>query len=432
MKQNLFKNIFFILALLLILLLVFTFEKIRDSILFFSELILSLNLSQLSLNEIDQLIGIICLILFELMAILYLFVYLKILRVKFVEVFISKLNNASKEFCCGFVMLVIILIISLTAPIISPDNPNFHKDISITKLLPPFSKLNYVYLKSADENKNRLEILHKKLFENFNEEKREYFLGIEIKDSLIILYKDRDVKLISINEIETSDNQPIVKTKIFYLGTDEFGRDLLSRIIYSIRLSVLISLLSVLISFLIGSSIGYVAGISGGLIDNLLMRIVDFFLSFPILFFVIFLIAFVGNSILLLIIVFGFSGWMYVARLARNETLACIQKEFIQTLFLMGQSKVKIIIKHILPNTFSPILITLIFLMSNVIIAESALSFIGLGIQPPTPTLGGIIKSGYDYLSISWWIAFFGSLTLVAIILAFNLFAEGIRKLKRT
>lgn len=353
---------------------------------------------------------------------------LNIIRIKVVYKLFNELERLSREFTFSLVLVVSILMISITAPIISTDDPAYHKDVMITKLLPPLSRVNFIQKKTTIENLSDLEFLRKKLFENLYEENRIYFTNIELNDSIVIVHKGKLREILNLTEIETINQRPKINSKIFIAGTDEFGRDLFSRLIFGIRISVFIGLLSILVSFLIGSVIGYIAGISGGLIDNLLMRLVDFFLSFPVLFFVVFLIAFVGNSIHLLIIVFGFSGWMFIARLARNESIACSKKEFVQTLILAGQSKFKIVVKHILPNTISPILITLIFQMNNVVIAESALSFLGLGVQPPTPTLGGIIKSGYDYLSINGWIAFVSSIILISIILSFNLFAEGLKK----
>lgn len=431
MEARKIKSVFLIFSLIPIFLLIFSFEKYIISLLLLYQIISSLNLKEISLIELDHLVSMFLLTFFVLNSIVYLLFYFGFVKIKLMERIIKKFSSSSKEFLSGFLMIILILFITLNAPLMSPIDPNFSKDVSITKLLPPLSVMNYIQLKLNKYSTIEKNLIQNKLLENFDEERRIYFTDLEIKDSSLIIHKERTKEIFNIKEIETLNDKPVIKSQIFILGTDEFGRDLLSRLIYSIRLSVFIAVFSVLISFLLGSTIGYIAGIFGGLVDSLLMRLVDFFLSFPILFFVIFLIAFVGNSILLLVIVFGFSGWMYVARLARNETIVCMKKEFIQTLILMGQTKFKIIIKHILPNTFSPILITLIFLMSNVIIAESALSFIGLGIQPPTPTLGGIIKSGYDYLSINGWIAFSASLTLVIIVMTFNLFAEGIRKISR-
>lgn len=427
MKAKKLEKIFLIFSILWISILGIKIDKTILGIILFYHLFL-LDRGLISLKEIEYILASFSTILLIFIFLLLALHCLKIIRLKVLHKLFYKLEKSSKEFTFSLVLVVSILIISITAPIISTDDPAFHKDVMITKLLPPLSRINFIQKRTTIENLSDLEYLRKKLFENLYEEDRIYFTNIEFNDSIVIVHKGKLRERINLTEIEIVDQQPKINSKIFIAGTDEFGRDLFSRLIFGIRISVFIGLLSVLVSFLIGSTIGYVAGISGGLIDNLLMRLVDFFLSFPVLFFVIFLIAFVGNSILLLILVFGFSGWMFIARLARNESIACIKKEFVQTLILAGQSKFKIVLKHILPNTISSILITLVFQMNNVVIAESALSFLGLGVQPPTPTLGSIIKSGYDYLANNGWIAFVSSIILIAIILSFNLFAEGLKK----
>ncbi len=380
------------------------------------------------LTELDFIIGLFFSLILIFGSTLYCLSNINIVKIKFFERLIGKFKNLNSELQVGLIFLYLLFLIALTSPIISPNDPAFHKDIQITKLLSPMKSLNYLKLKVNKNNLSQKDIVEKILFENFDEERIIYFNQIKVEGSNVLLLRSNSIEKFSIQAIETKNGKPKIFKKTFILGTDEFGRDLLSRIIFGIRISLLIGIFSVLVSFMLGSFIGYSAGIIGGFVDNLLMRIVDFFLSFPILFFVIFLIAFIGNSIFLLVVVFGFSGWMYIARIARNETIACMKKEFIQTLILAGQTKFKIIMKHILPNTFTPILITLIFQFSNVVIAESALSFLGLGVQPPTPTLGGIIKTGYDYFSLASWISFSSAFALIIIVLTFNLIGEGLKK----
>ncbi len=425
MKSKKLRIIFISYFSFLLFLTVININKIFAGINFIYLLFISVSF-RLSLREIDFIQATFVLIALFVLSTIFLLVSFNILRLKFIERLINKMESINLEYFSGLILAFFMIIISLTAPVIS-DEPSFYKDVAITKLLPPFSKVNYVVRTNLKGSFTGLEEIKKKLFENEEKERRIYFTKIEFKDTLVIVHKNKLKETIHIKEIETVNNKPVIYSKIFFAGTDEFGRDMLSRIIHGVRISIFIGLLAVFISFLFGSVIGYSSGIIGGVVDVLLMRLVDFFLSFPILFLAIFLIAFVGNSIFLLIIVFGFSGWMYIARIARNESIACMKREFVQMLILAGQSKIKIITKHILPNTFSSILITLIFQMSNVVIAESGLSFLGLGVQPPTPTLGNIIKSGYENLSIAWWISFLSGIALITVIISFNLLAEGLK-----
>lgn len=417
-------------ALLIILISILVWKNILDGyVLIYEMLKLSFNDWHLFLKHLDKkfldfLISNFFILVFILTSILFLFInFIRIPNPRWLK----KLINLPQKFVIGLCFLVFILFLSTTTPVLSPSNPMTQKNVALTRLLPPFSKLNYFELDLKFENKVEETKSKIPFFDNL--ERRVYFTSYQIKNNNL-LYTQKSISYsIELSKTRHIENIPLIYQKLFILGTDEYGRDILSRILFSIRLSLFIGISSISLSFLIGALIGYSAAIFGNIVDKILMRIVDLFLSIPILFFVIFLIAFLGNSILLLIVVFGLSGWMYIALLARNESLNCLKKEFIQIQFLIGQKKRKIILYHLLPNTILPIIVTMIFQLSNVIIAESALSFLGLGVQPPTPTLGGMIKIGYDYMSNGWWIIIISGSVLVYLIFSFNILGEGLKKL---
>jgi len=214
----------------------------------------------------------------------------------------------------------------------------------------------------------------------------------------------------------------------FLLGTDGFGRDLLSRIIYGARLSLTIGIMAVCISALIGVTVGMIAGYQGGWLDSALMRFVDLMLAFPRLFLVLIVIAFVGPSMFWVIMVLGFTGWMGVARLVRGEVLSLKEREFIQAAEAIGVSFPRLLWKHLLPNTLTPILVFLTLNIGNVILIEAGLSYLGLGVQPPAPSWGNIIDLGRQNLLDAWWISTFPGLAIVFTVLSFNIIGDAIRE----
>ncbi len=327
-------------------------------------------------------------------------------------------------------MLVVFLVtVSILSPLISTTHPNYYKDIVVTKLLPPLSKVKYLLKNerhSTIQKFDRILELKSELILPVDDNKL-FINDFKMSNHKVIHYQGKREYQVDISSFVTSNNKPMLGEKIYYLGTDDFGRDVFSRFIYSSRISLFIGLLSVFVSFFLGAIVGFASGYFGGILDNVLMRIVDFFFSMPILFLLIFLIAMFGNSIFLLILILGLSGWMQIARLARAETLSCKKQEFIESIKLFGQSDLKIITLHILPNTISPIIVALVLQLGNVIIAESALSFLGLGVQPPTPTWGSLIKSGYDFISSAWWLSAFGGIAIILSVLSFNLLGEGLK-----
>jgi peptide/nickel transport system permease protein len=211
------------------------------------------------------------------------------------------------------------------------------------------------------------------------------------------------------------------------LGTDHLGRDILARIIHGSRIALLVGLAAVAISGVLGMLIGLVAGYFGGRADDVLMRLADIQLAFPFILLAIAIIGVLGPSLRNIIIVIGVSSWVVYARVVRSEVLSIREREFVQAAVALGSGDARILARHVLPNAFTPWLVVATLDMARVIVIESALSFLGLGVQPPTPTWGGMLADGRVYLSTAWWLATFPGLAILVTVLGINLFGDGLR-----
>jgi len=210
-------------------------------------------------------------------------------------------------------------------------------------------------------------------------------------------------------------------------GTDALGRDMLIRIAHGTRVSFLIGILASLVSLIIGVSWGTIAGFKGGKTDGFMMRIVDILYGLPFMFFVIILIVYLGRSIYNLFIALGAIQWLTMSRIVRSEVLSVKNREYIESARALGLGNISIMVKHIIPNIIGPVLAYSFLLIPAVIIEESFLSFLGLGVQPPQASLGTLINNGAGNLDNYWWLLFIPSAILISLLFALNFFGEGLR-----
>ena len=214
----------------------------------------------------------------------------------------------------------------------------------------------------------------------------------------------------------------------FLLGTDHLSRDVFSRMMYGARISLSIGFVAVGISVTIGTLLGAMAGYLGGWIDAVVMRFVDMVISFPRLVLLIAIVAlFDTQSIFLIMAVLGFTQWPGTARIVRGEVLSLREQEFVEATRALGFSRRRIILRHVIPNVLAPVIVTATLGIGNVIVLEAGLSFLGLGLQPPTPSWGSMVADGRDYLLNAWWISTFPGLAIVLTVVAFNLVGDGLR-----
>ena len=320
---------------------------------------------------------------------------------------LSFLNRRISFTSCA---VIILLICYIFAPLVADSNPEFQKNINVTKLLPPFTSVTEIISVQNNESTDQF---------------------LSLRDKVIKKSFDNNIIFRAHSETQDEGNGKRISSKMFILGTDEFGRDILSRLIYGARVSLTVGLFSVLITFILGSLLGFFAGYTGGFVDSFINRLSDMFLSFPIIFLIILILALFGNSVISVIVVLGFSGWMSLFKIVRSEIISLKRRDYFLTAKLMGTGNFRMVGYEMLPVIAAPVIVNLVFQFGNVILAESALSYLGLGTGGSIPSWGSMIEAGQGYIYRAWWMILFPGLALFLSLLVTNNLGNRIKIMLR-
>ncbi|HJX28703.1 MAG TPA: ABC transporter permease [Thermoanaerobaculia bacterium] len=306
----------------------------------------------------------------------------------------------------GTSLVAMLLLIAALAPWLAPYDPDEQLDPAVATYRPPGTSLPAVQLADGTWRiADRVE---------------------RVPEGLRIERLGR-TEVLPAAEVLNLTPTGVADRRFFLLGSDKFGRDILSRMLWGARVSLMVGLATAALSLLLGVIVGATAALGGRWIDALLMRGVDALLSFPQMLLMVTLVALFQPGSPALVLLLAALGWMGISRLTRAEILGLKQREFILAARAIGQRPFTIFRRHLLPNALTPVLIQTALLIGQVILAESSLSFLGLGIQPPTPTWGNMLAEGRDALSQAWWLVTFPGAAISVAVVTFNLLGDGLR-----
>ncbi len=297
------------------------------------------------------------------------------------------------ELRCSLALLLLLLLVAVAAPWLAPLDPNQQVDPAAARLLPPGSTRYLI-----DEGARTLAA------EQLSPDQSEY------------------LRLGSWRSVSDSAPQP----RRFWLGTDRYGRDVASRVVYGARASLRVAVATTLVSLVLGLLVGGIAGWRGGLVDALLMRMADALFAFPQLFLVLAAAALWSTGELAIVVILGTTSWMETARITRSEILRIRGTDALDAVRGLGLSPPRILTHHLLPFVLPPVLIHTALRVGDIILIEASLSFLGFGIQPPNPSWGNLIAEATDVLDRAWWVAVFPGAALTLTVLAFGLLADGL------